>query len=58
MADDKKVYDTQSIISDLKKLKNDNTMLKKAIIKNKSSIGPANSNRTKQLGKLQKLQTL
>lgn len=58
MADNKKVYDNQSIISELQKLKADNTMLKKVIIKNKSLIGPANSNRTKQLGKLQKLQTL
>ena len=55
---DNKVYDTKSIISELQKLKNDNTMLKKVIIKNKSSLGPSKANRPKQLGTLQTLQSL
>ena len=58
MADNKKVYDNQSIINELKKLKADNTMLKKIIVQKKSSRGPANSNRPKQLGSLQTLKTL
>lgn len=58
MADDKKVDDTKTIAAEIAKLKSDNTMLKKIIIKNKSSRGPANSNRPKQLGTLQTLQTL
>jgi hypothetical protein len=58
MAEDKKVDVEKSIISELKKLKADNTMLKKIIVQKKSSRGPANSNRPKQLGTLQTLQTL
>jgi len=46
------------ILDEIKKLKSDNTMLKKIITKKKSSRGPENSNRPKQLGTLQTLQTL
>ena len=53
MADDNK-----SILNEIKKLKSDNTMLKKIITQKKSYRGPANSNRPKQLGTLQTLQTL
>lgn len=58
MADDKKVEENKSILDEIKKLKSDNTMLKKIITQKKSSRGPANSNRPKQLGTLQTLQTL
>jgi len=58
MAEDKKVDDTKTIAAEVAKLKSDNTMLKKIITQKKSSRGPANSNRPKQLGKLQTLQTL
>lgn len=58
MADDKKVDDTKTFAAEIAKLKSDNTMLKKIITQKKSSRGPANSNRPKQLGTLQTLQTL
>jgi hypothetical protein len=58
MADDKKVDDNKTFAAEIAKLKSDNTMLKKIITQKKSSRGPANSNRPKQLGSLQTLQTL
>jgi len=58
MADEKKIEDNKSILDEIKKLKSDNTMLKKVITQKKSSRGPTNSNRPKQLGTLQTLQTL
>jgi hypothetical protein len=58
MADEKKTEENKSILDEIKKLKSDNTMLKKIIVQKKSSRGPANSNRPKQLGTLQTLQTL
>lgn len=58
MAEEKKVDDTKTIAAEIAKLKSDNTMLKKIITQKKSSRGPANSNRPKQLGTLQTLQTL
>jgi len=58
MADKKKVDDNKTIAAEIAKLKSDNTMLKKIITQKKSYRGPANSNRPKQLGTLQTLQTL
>jgi len=58
MAEEKKVDDTKVIAAEIAKLKSDNTMLKKIITQKKSSRGPANSNRPKQLGTLQTLKTL
>ena len=58
MADNKKIDETKTIISELQKLKADNTILKKAIGKTKSARGPFNSSRPKLLGKLQTLQVL
>lgn len=58
MADEKKIQENTSILDEIKKLKSDNTMLKKIIVQKKSSRGPANSSRPKQLGTLQTLQTL
>jgi hypothetical protein len=58
MADDKKVDDNKTFAIEIAKLKSDNTMLKKIITQKKSSRGPANSNRPKQLGALQTLKTL
>jgi hypothetical protein len=58
MAEEKKVDDTKVIAAEIAKLKSDNTMLKKIITQKKSSRGPANSNRPKQLGSLQTLKTL
>ena len=58
MAEEKKVDDTKTIAAEIAQLKSDNTMLKKIITQKKSSRGPANSNRPKQLGSLQTLQKL
>jgi hypothetical protein len=58
MAEEKKVDDTKTIAAEIAQLKSDNTMLKKIITQKKSSRGPANSNRPKQLGSLQTLKTL
>jgi hypothetical protein len=58
MAEEKKLDDTKTIAAEVAKLKSDNTMLKKIITQKKSSRGPANSNRPKQLGTLQTLKTL